>query len=216
MSRRPGHRKFNVTREVISKGTDGKEHFCKGGCRRAEQTIDAGRPLIGSAVTMEWLKEPERRGRGGVWGGTCRPLARSSVLSRLLHVCPLHQPSDCFPSDVTQRSKGQRGSAQCEAGSFDTYFLGGVGRIFDCFVSRQDSCDTLQGRLTLVAAAAWISAVQLSARCVNSSRSSVPPVCEVTSVPPASPRLGGPVPVKACVVWAPSDPPCSAMQIRAF
>lgn len=31
MSRRPGHRKFNVTREVISKGTDGKKHFCNGG-----------------------------------------------------------------------------------------------------------------------------------------------------------------------------------------
>ncbi len=31
MSRRPGHGKFNVTGEVISKGFDGKKHFCNGG-----------------------------------------------------------------------------------------------------------------------------------------------------------------------------------------
>lgn len=30
MSRRPGHGKFNVTGEVISKGFDGKKHFCNG------------------------------------------------------------------------------------------------------------------------------------------------------------------------------------------
>lgn len=30
MSRRPGHGKFNVTDEVISKDFDGKKHFCNG------------------------------------------------------------------------------------------------------------------------------------------------------------------------------------------
>lgn len=76
VSRRPGHGKFNVTREVISKGTDGKKHFCNGGVQEegsglsTEQTIDTGLPLIGSAIKMEWFKEPERertreRGRRG-------------------------------------------------------------------------------------------------------------------------------------------------------
>lgn len=84
MSRRPGHRKFNVTREVISKGTDGKKHFCNGGGAgvleeasglSTEQTIDTGLPLIGSAIKMEWFQEPERErvgdrmsGKGGRGG----------------------------------------------------------------------------------------------------------------------------------------------------
>lgn len=82
MSRRPGHRKFNVTQEeVISKGADGEEHFCNGGGwglegggsgPSAEQTIDTGSPLIGSAIKVERLKEP--RGRGGEgWGWGAAP-----------------------------------------------------------------------------------------------------------------------------------------------
>lgn len=59
MSRQPGHRKFNVTREVISKGTDGKKHFCNGEVQEegsglsTEQTIDTGLPLISLAIKIE-------------------------------------------------------------------------------------------------------------------------------------------------------------------
>lgn len=76
MSLRPGHRKFNVTREVISKGTDGKKHFCNvGGVLEeasglsTEQTIDTGLPLIGSAIKMEWFQEPERERVGDRMSG---------------------------------------------------------------------------------------------------------------------------------------------------
>lgn len=92
MSRWPGHRKFNVTREVISKGTDGKEHFCNGGVQegradnRRRSAIDW---LSRNDGMVEGVGEAGEEGGGvGFGGGTCRPLARSSVLSRLLHVCP--------------------------------------------------------------------------------------------------------------------------------
>lgn len=62
----PGHRKFNVTREVIRTGGDGEKHFWNGGGGgggggrgpSTEQTIDTGSPSIAWAIKVQRLKEP--------------------------------------------------------------------------------------------------------------------------------------------------------------
>ena len=60
-----------------------------------EQTIDTGLPLIGSAIKMEWFKEP-RRVKGG---GVERRIKRLGVSSTFLNLplsclqvfCALHK-----------------------------------------------------------------------------------------------------------------------------